>query len=148
MGIEMNIQTWNLLEKKDRKKQGDTRMINFAKASLFHWQLSPKFKPVNEQRGWWMISHVYAVLGMGTESLESAKKTMDLTKQHGFKDFDLAYAYEALARANAALGNNEECNKWYEQAKKAGEQINKIEDKKMFDGDLNGGPWFGLLDKY
>ena len=54
-----------------------------------------------------MISHVYAILGRGKEALESAQKTMRLTKQHSFKDFDLAYAYEALARAHSASGNKD-----------------------------------------
>ena len=63
MGIEMNIQTWNLLEKKGRSERDDLRMIMFAKASLYHWKQSPKFQSVNEQRGEWMISRVFAVIG-------------------------------------------------------------------------------------
>lgn len=142
MGIEMNIQTWKLLGKNDRNEQDDTRMINFAKASLFHWQYSPKFKPANEQRGQWLISHVYAILGMGEEALESAMETMRLTQQHNFKDFDLAYAYEALARAHAASGNLNEINNWIKKAEKAGELIKNKEDKKIFLGDLKADPWF------
>ena len=61
MGIEMNMQTWNLLGEKDRTEQDDTRMLNFAKASLYHWKKSPRFEPVNRQRGQWIISHVYAI---------------------------------------------------------------------------------------
>ena len=30
MGIEMNIQTWNLLGKEDENEKDDARMINFA----------------------------------------------------------------------------------------------------------------------
>ena len=82
MGIEMNMQTWNLLGEKDITEQDDTRMLNFAKASLYHWKKSPRFEPVNEQRGQWMISHIYAILRRGKEALESAQKTMYLTKQH------------------------------------------------------------------
>ena len=63
MGIEMNIQTWNLLGKEDRNEKDDARMINFAHVSLYHWRKSHKYKPINEQRGQWMLSHVYAVLG-------------------------------------------------------------------------------------
>ena len=33
MGIEMNIQTWNLLGKENRNEQDDVRMVNFARAS-------------------------------------------------------------------------------------------------------------------
>ena len=47
MGIEMNMQTWNLLGEKDRTEQDDTRMLNLAKASLNHWKKSPRFEPVN-----------------------------------------------------------------------------------------------------
>ena len=82
MGIELNIQTWNLLSKDDRPDQDDIRMINFAKASLYHWQLSPKFESVNEQRGGWMISRAYTVLRKGDEALHHAHKTMRLTNEH------------------------------------------------------------------
>ena len=143
MGIEMNMQTWNILGEKDRTEQDDTRMLNFAKASLYHWKKSPKFEPVNEQRGEWMISHVCAILGRGKEALESAQKTMRLTKQHSFKDFDLAYAYEALARAHAASDNKDECDSWHKKAWEAGDLIGGVEDKKKFDGDLKAEPWFG-----
>ena len=35
MGIEMNIHIWNLLGKENRKEEDNTRMVNFAKASLY-----------------------------------------------------------------------------------------------------------------
>ena len=133
MGIEMNMQTWNLLGEKDRTEQDDTRMLNFAKASLYHWKKSPRFEPVNEQRGQWMISHVYAILERGEEALESAQKTMRLTKQHNFKDFDLAYAYEVMARAHSASENNDECNSWFIKGKEVGEFIDSVGNKKIFE---------------
>ncbi|MBC8312117.1 MAG: hypothetical protein H8E72_07400 [Candidatus Marinimicrobia bacterium] len=143
MGIEMNIQTWNLLGKDDRTEQDDTRMVNFAKASLYHWKLSPKFEAVNQQRGEWMISHVYAVLGKGEEALYHAKATMNLTDEHKLKDFDLAYAYEAMARAYAVLGKKDDFVEFYSKAKDAGKLINGSEDQKYFDNDFASEPWFG-----
>ena len=50
MGIEMNIQTWNLLGKEGENEKDDARMINFAHASLYHWRKSHKYIPINEQR--------------------------------------------------------------------------------------------------
>ena len=47
----MNNQTWGLLDKEDRSEQDNIRMINFAKASLYHWRQSDKYGIVNEQRG-------------------------------------------------------------------------------------------------
>ena len=142
VGIEMNIQTWNLLGKKDRTEKDDTKMINFAKSSLYHWRKSPKLQPVNEQRGKWMISHVYAVLGKKEEALKYAEETLQLTEKYEFKDFDLAYAYECMARAYATLRNKVECKNWWEKARQAGNLIFDKEAKKIFDGDLNSGPWY------
>ena len=47
MAIEMNNQTWSLLDKKDRNEQDDIRMINYAKASLYHWKKSDKYTIIN-----------------------------------------------------------------------------------------------------
>ena len=118
-------------------------MINFAHASLYHWRKSHKYKPINEQRGQWMLSHVYAVLGKSEEALSYAEETSRLTTEQDLKDFDLAYSYEALARANAALGNKKECVKWLEKAQEAGALIQREEDKKYFISDLKSAPWFG-----
>ena len=87
MGIEMNIQTWNLLGKENRNEQDNVRMINYSKASLYHWRKSHKYESVNEQRGQWMLSRVYAVLGKGKEALSYAEETSRLTKEQDLKDF-------------------------------------------------------------
>ena len=60
-----------------------------------------------------MLSHVYAVLGKREEALSYAQETSRLTN---LKDFDLAYSYEASARANATSGNKKEYEKWLEKA--------------------------------
>ena len=143
MGIEMNIQTWNLLEKENRNKQDDVRIVNFAQASLYHWRKSHKFESVNEQRGQWMLSRVYAGLGKGKEAFSYANEASRLTNEQDLKDFDLAYSYEALTRANAAAGNKKEYAKWLEKAQKSGALISDEEDKKCFISDLESAPWFG-----
>ena len=143
MGIEMNIQTWNLLGKEGRNEKDDTRIINFAHASLYHWGKSHKYKPINEQRGQWMLSHVYAVLGKSEEALSYAEETSRLTIEQDLKDFDLAYSYEALARANAVLGNKNKCVKYLEKAEETGSLISNEDDKKYFISDLESPPWFG-----
>ena len=88
------------------------------------------------------LSRVYAVLGKGKEALSYANEASRLTKEQDLKDFDLAYSYEALARANAALGNKKECVKWLEKAQEAGTLIQSEEDKKYFISDLESAPWF------
>ena len=144
MGIEMNIQTWNLLEKEGRNDRDDARMISFAHASLYHWRKSHKYKPINEQRGQWLLSHVYAVLGKSKEALSYAKKTQKLTIEQNLKDSDRAYAYEALARANAAIGTKYECLKNLWNAQMVVSDISNEEDKEYFISVLESPPWFGF----
>jgi hypothetical protein len=60
------------------------------------------------------------------------------------KDFDLAYAYEAVARANALAGNRDEAARYLQLARESGQAIGDAEDKSTFLGDLNGGNWHGF----
>ena len=120
----------------------DLRIVNFSRASLYHWRKSHKYKPINEQRGQWMLSRVYAVLDKGKEALSYANEVLRLANEHDLRDFDLAYSYEALACANPALGNKKECVKWLEKAQEAGTLIQSEEDKKYFISDLESAPWF------
>lgn len=137
MGIEMNNQTWSLLDKKDRSEQDDIRMINYAKASLYHWRKSDKYSIVNEQRGKWLISHVFAILWKSDEALSYAKQTLKITEDNNLKDFDLAYAYEAMARAYSISDNKHESKEWYNKAKISGDLIEGEKDKEYFLLDLN-----------
>jgi hypothetical protein len=142
MGVELNQQTWALLGKENRDKVDNSRMIAYAKASLYHWQRSPEFKPVNEQQGEWMISHVYAVLENGDQSLYHAQKCWSITHQLNLAGFDLAYANEALARAYAALSDSEKMNQFFLKAKSTGVNIEDKKDRELFLSDLHLGPWF------
>ena len=85
-----------------------------------------------------MISSVFAVLGKGETALSHAEKNIALTEKYRLKEFDLVYAYEALTRANATLGNTDKCKKWWEKAKEAGNLIKGKENKKYFRGFRNG----------
>ncbi|MBN1754904.1 hypothetical protein JW877_01690 [bacterium] len=135
-------QCWELLEKEDRSEEDTRKLINAAHASLYHW--SRIGKPINLQRGEWMISHVYSVMHRSEPALYHARNCLKLTREHDFKDFDLAYAYEAMARASAANDDRDEFTKYFKMAEEAAEQIAKEGDNKQFLSDLEAEPWFGL----
>ena len=144
LAINLNQETWGLLKREDRTDNDDQRMITFAKGSLYHWQRSPNCRPVNHQRGEWLISHVYAVLNRGKEALFHAEICMDITMNESLIDFDLAYAYECKARAYAALDFPQKTNKCYSNAKEIGKIIKKNKDKKLFFSDLYSEPWYDI----
>ncbi len=142
LDIELNIQTWKLLEQDELTDKDKRRMEQFALGSLYHWHRSMKFAPVNAQRGHWMLARVYAVTGEPEKSLEQAKICMALTQELNLGDFDLGYAHEALARALAANGNPEAASTTYRAAISV--PIAGEEDQRVFLGDLKAEPWFGL----
>jgi hypothetical protein len=79
-------------------------MIHTAHASAYHW-LKAGGTAVNEARSQWQISRVYAVLGMGELALAHASRSLALCRQYAIDGFDLAFGYEAVARAYSVLGN-------------------------------------------
>jgi len=138
----LNVHTWNLLEKVDRTAEETLEMIDSAHASNFHWRKVGT--ALNQARGHYLISRAYALAGLGAEALRHAELCWQLTGEHRLKGFDLAYACEAVARAQAASGNHAEARTWLDQARDCGMQIPEEEDRKLFFSDLQRAPWFGL----
>ena len=60
------------------------------------------------------------------------------------EDFDIAYAYEGVARANALAGDAAAAKTYLEKARAAGEAIADPESKEFFIGDLQSGEWYGV----
>ena len=141
-GVQLNNKVWEFLGKENRSEQEDETMIHAAHTSLYHWsQVGTAF---NLERGEWMVSHVYAVLNRPEPALYYARRCLQICTDNQIGDFDLAYAYEAMARALAAGGDLTEAGKYHTLAKDAGEQIKNDEDKRIFVGDFATGPWYGL----
>ncbi len=140
--VELNNLVWNLLGKKNRTAQEDETMVHAAHASCYHW--NKMGTAINQQRGEWLISHVYAVLNRPEPALHHAKLCWELTKDNNLVDFDLAYAYEAMARAYASAKEKSESEKYIKLAKEAGEKIKNKEDKDIFFGDFTAEPWYNV----
>jgi len=137
--------TWELLEKKDRTHEEDNEMVHTVHTSRYHWGVMVVNKlgtPVNLQRGEWQIARVYTVLKRKEPALYHANICLEITKEHNIGDFDLAFAYEAIARASALAGKPEDYKSYLNLAKEAGEKIKIKEDRDYFFEELNGGNWF------
>ena len=76
-------------------------------------------------------------MGKSDEALSYAKETLKITEKNNLKDFDLAYAYESMARAYLSAGDKDKSEKWYKKAKTAGDLIVSDCDKEYFMVDLN-----------
>lgn len=139
-----NGQVWKLLEKADRTLAENEEMELAAFACLYHWMYAGK--EVHHQRGEWLIARVYTVLGDTAHALKHANRCLLLTEQYPshMQDFDMAYAYEGIARANALGGDRGIAARYLQMARAAGEAITNAEDKQIFMGDLQNGEWYGI----
>jgi len=76
-------------------------------------------------------------LGKSDEALSYAKETLKITEKNNLKDFDLAYAYESMARAYSISGDKDKSEKWYKKARDTEDLITGEKDKEYFILDLN-----------
>jgi DNA-binding transcriptional MerR regulator len=134
LGAELFNRTWELLEKEDRTADEDAEMIHTAHASAYHW-LSVG-SPTNFVRSAWQCSRVYSVVGHAEEAKYFAARSLALCEENGIGDFDLAFGYEALARAAGVAGDAAEATKWADLARRAGEDIAEEQDRSYFLSDL------------
>jgi hypothetical protein len=127
---------WSLMENEKRTKDEDDMMIHAAHASRYHW--TEIGSAVNLARGEWQISRVYCVLHRAEPALFHARRCLEICEENHIGDFDLAYAYEAMARSYAVAGNTAERDRYLRLAHEAGEHIEEDDDKELFYSDLQG----------
>ncbi len=132
--VNLFNEVWDLMEKPDRTSEEDFQMIHKAHSSRFHW--GEIGEPVNFSRGEWQISRVYAVLRRAEPCLVHAQRNLEIVLEHEIKDFDLAFAYEALARAYSLSGDAVAKEKYLNLSKEASTLINKDADRNVVLKDL------------
>lgn len=125
---------WTLMDKKDRTKEEDDKMVHAAHASRFHW--GEIGTPLEFERGEWQISRVYTVVNRPESALYHAMRCLEICRENNIGDWDIAFAYEAMARAHAVAGQKTQCKKYLELANKAGEQIKTKGDKDYLFSEL------------
>ena len=136
LAVDLFNFVWTLLENPDRARADDDTMVHAAHASRYHW--GEAGTAVNLARGEWQVSRVYATLGRAEPALHHARRCLELCQEHEAElaDFDLPYAYEALARAHAVAGDDAEAQRYAGLAREAGARILEADDRQHFLEDL------------
>ena len=126
--------TWTLLEIPDRSPAQVDELIHTAHASRYHW--GQVGTAPNLARGEWLCSRVYAVLGRGEPALWHARRCVAIDEENGIGDWDIASAYEAMARALAVSGDLPGAWEWAARARVACAAIAEDEDREQIAGDI------------
>ncbi|MGC9335222.1 MAG: hypothetical protein ACP5JJ_13800 [Anaerolineae bacterium] len=132
--VELFNRVWELLDQEDRTPEQDDRMIHAAHASRFHW--GEIGTPLEFARGEWQISRVYAVLNRPQAAIHHAQRSLALCEDNQIADFDLAFAYEALARAYAVAGDAVRREEYIRLAEEAAQDIEDEGNRKYFLSEL------------
>ena len=103
LGVDLFNETWRLMV----SREDDELMLDCAHASRYHWAVAPECKPENRARSAWLLSRAYVVAGRAEPALRHAERCLELCDENGRGDWDLAFAYEALARASLLAGDEE-----------------------------------------
>jgi DNA-binding transcriptional MerR regulator len=136
LGVDLFNYTWTFLEKESRTRDEEEEMLYATHASAYHWLHADGAGPQNRARGEWQISRVYAVLGRGEAAVHHGQRCLDLCLENGIGDWDLAFAYEALARGHKVAGNEDEFRRNLRLAREAGTKIADAEDRELLEKDV------------
>ena len=125
---------WDFLDKVDRTGDENLRMTHAARASQYHW--GEIGEPLQFERGEWQISRVYSVIGRSEPALLHAEKCLSICVENEIGDFDIAFAYEAMARAYVLVGDQATLEDYIAKSGKAEEKIEGQGNKDYFLGEL------------
>jgi hypothetical protein len=95
---------------------------------------------VNVVRGEWQCSRVYATLGRSEPALFHAERALAVCEANDIGDFDLAFCYEALARAHAVAGEADESRRWRRRGLEAVNNVADADDREILVADLASVP--------
>ncbi|MDQ1684755.1 MAG: hypothetical protein QOC82_1492 [Frankiaceae bacterium] len=134
VGVALFNHVWTLLDLDGRTGEQDMEMVHTAHASAYHWMQVGTAE--NRARSEWQCSRVYAVLGRSEPAIWHAQQCLGYCERAGIGDWDLAFAYEALARAHAVAGDREETARWLDRARQAAADIAEDGDRQLVLSDL------------
>lgn len=134
LAVDLFNHVWRLLEMLDRTVEQDDEMVHAAHASRYHW--GEVGDAANRARGEWQCSRVYAVLGRAEPALHHARRCLAICQEQGLGDWDLAAAWEALARACLVSGDRAGLEQALEHGRAALAGIMEDEDRQVAEADL------------
>ncbi|MFL5779221.1 MAG: MerR family transcriptional regulator [Chloroflexota bacterium] len=136
LGKDLFNHVWSLLETAERSTGQVDEMIHAAHAARYHWGVVGH--DGNRARGEWQCSRVYAVLGRAEPALWHARRCVEIAEAggEGVEDWDVAAAYEAMARASIVAGDAAAGRDWKRRAAEAAAGIADPDEREIIEGDV------------
>jgi tetratricopeptide (TPR) repeat protein len=126
---------WDYIRLPERAEEETEAMLHAAHASFWHWMHRPDLTPTNLAIGYWQLARVYTLAGEPETALRYAGRSLEASNatELVFQGF----AYEALARAEAARGDMEAAAAHKARALALAQQVEDPEDRLLLMNDLD-----------
>ncbi len=135
LAIDAFNKTWDYIDTKERTKAQTLEMIHLAHASRYHWGFAGT--ELHKGRGEWQISRVYSIANLGESALLHAQAYLDICLKNDYKDWDIAFAYEAMAYAYKVLNNTKLMNTYKQKGIESLSHIIDKGDRDYAESELN-----------
>ncbi len=146
--VDLNNEVWSRLDAGhlDPDVADRERVLYAAYASAHHWHVVGNV--ANHARAEHLISRAACIAGFPDQALYHARRCVELVEgaADAMADWDLGFALEALARAQAATGDVGAARATYSRATEVAEAIADPDERTIVEGELAREPWFGLRD--
>ena len=136
LSVQCFNSAWDLIDKTDRTPAEDEEMLRLSMASCWHWTQRPDCTNQNLSIAYWQVSRIHVILGRSDEARRYGELCLTASQGSDIASFALAYAYEALARAEAVGKNKAKKLKYIAQARIVVETISDADTQKMVLDDL------------
>jgi ATP/maltotriose-dependent transcriptional regulator MalT len=125
---------WGFIDLPVRTAEETEAMLHAAHASFWHWSQRPDVTPTNLSIGYWQLARVYTLAGEPETALRYARRCLETSA--GAEPVYEGFAYEALARAEAARGDMSAAAAHKARAQALAEQVEDPEDRALLEADL------------
>jgi DNA-binding transcriptional MerR regulator len=136
LAVDLFNRSWRLLELPDRTAEQDDELIHVVHASCLHWREVGTAAHVS--RGENQCARAYAAVARPEPALHHAKRCLALVRAEpdAHEDWDLASAFEVLARAQLAAGDRAEAERCAALAQTELSAIADPDDREIIAGQL------------
>jgi hypothetical protein len=136
LAADLFNRAWALLDLPERTAEQDDELIHTAHASRHHW--AEVGTAANLARGEWQVSRVYATLGRAEPAIYHANRCLAYCEgsPDELEDWDLPFAYEALARAHGVAGDAAGAERFADSARRLTAQVRDAEDRRVLEAAL------------
>lgn len=141
VAVETFNRCWELLEVPVRSPDRDRELLGLAFTSRHHWGVVGG--PEEAMVGDWMIAHVASVLGYGALAERYASAALDACRANGWTDWRLASMLEGVARASAAIGDEQGRDRYAAEARQVLATIDDKDDRELIAAQLASIPGVG-----